>query len=170
MWPPGHLAVAYLLTTAQQRRGTDEAVAAAAVGSQAPDLVDKPLAWYFGLVSGRTVAHSLLFVVPVVAVALLLASRLGHDPAGIGLAIGLVSHVVADAVPAFWDSTAGIWFLLWPIRSATPYDQPFPGVIELLVTAAGDPYLLFEIGVFTLAVVSWRREGYPGSAFLPRVE
>jgi hypothetical protein len=56
MWPPGHLAVAYLLVSWGRRIRGDSPVTAGtmlalAVASQLPDLLDKPLAWVFALPS-----------------------------------------------------------------------------------------------------------------------
>lgn len=167
MWPPGHLAVAYLLVRLNARVRGDGSVTAGtmlalALGSQLPDLIDKPLAWALALPSGRTLGHSLLFVITGAVVCSLLASRFDRAELGTAVWIGVFSHVAGDAVPVLWNSNAGLSFLLWPIVSTTPYDEPFPGLWELVVNSASEPYLLFEIALVVVALLFWHRDGYPG--------
>ena len=65
MWPWGHLAVGYLVYSGLSRWRFGRlpgsvATLAVALGTQLPDLVDKPLAWTVNvLASGRSLAHSL---------------------------------------------------------------------------------------------------------------
>lgn len=166
MWPPGHLAVAYLLVSWGRRVRGDGPVSAQvvvlAVGSQLPDLLDKPLAWVFALPSGRTLGHSILFAVPLAVCCVLVSRRLDRPALGTAASVGVLSHVVADAVPALWNPDAGLSFLLWPLVSTTPYDEPFPGLWELVIDSASDPYVLFEIALVAAALVYWRHDGYPG--------
>jgi membrane-bound metal-dependent hydrolase YbcI (DUF457 family) len=167
MWPPGHLAVAYLLLSWNRWVRGDSAVTAGTmlalgVGSQLPDLFDKPLAWAFALPSGRTFGHSLLFVLPLTVVCFLLARRSDQPELGTAASVGLLSHVAVDAVPALWDPRTSLTFLLWPLVSTTPYDEPFPGLPELVIDSASDPYLLFEIALVVVALLFWHRDGYPG--------
>ena len=60
MWPWGHLALGYLLHSplARARFGrppTDRATLLLVIGTQLPDLVDKPLAWWLGVLpAGRS--------------------------------------------------------------------------------------------------------------------
>ena len=71
MWPIGHIGIAYLLYAAATRLRFDEIptpgpTVALLVGALFPDLVDKPLAWYLNVLpTGRTLAHSLLVLVPL---------------------------------------------------------------------------------------------------------
>lgn len=58
MLPLGHLAFAYLWYVAYAAVGTHRLPARLAVGSQFPDLVDKPLAYLGVLTYGRSLAHS----------------------------------------------------------------------------------------------------------------
>jgi membrane-bound metal-dependent hydrolase YbcI (DUF457 family) len=135
---------------------------ALAVGSQLPDLLDKPLAWAFALPSGRTLGHSLLFVLPLALVCFLLARRFDRAELGTAASVGLLSHVAVDAVPALWDSKISLTFLVWPLISTTPYDEPFPGLWVLVTDSASDPYLIFEIALVVVALLFWHRDKYPG--------
>jgi len=71
MWPWGHLAVGYVAFSVfvrfrLGRQPSGHAALALAVATQLPDLIDKPLAWQFGLLSsGISVAHSILVGVPL---------------------------------------------------------------------------------------------------------
>jgi len=170
MFPPGHLALAYLVTSLLARvsgeRVTPGVAAAAVLGSGVPDLIDKPLAWLFGLRAGRTLGHSLLFVFSLGLVAAVVARRAERPRAGVSFGIGLGSHLLADAAPALWRGDRTGSFLLWPFETTTPYDEPYPGLDALIATVASDPSLLVELGLVVVAAVFWRCDGYPGLAAL----
>jgi len=122
MWPWGHLAVAYLLYTVITHRRfgrPPRAVPAIALafGSQTPDLIDKPLAWNFGILpGGRTLAHSLFVVALLVPVVLLVADRLEGRAIGVAFLIGYCSHLLADVPPRVLSGEfAHAAYLLWPV-------------------------------------------------------
>ena len=168
MWPLGHVAIGFLaylaVHRARNREDIDEiAVLLAVIGSLAPDIIDKPLAWHLGVLpTGRTLAHSLLVIVPVCLVAYVLASRSGHPEWGVGLTVGALSHLIVDALPVLWDPEASGSFLLWPVWSVEEYQDGAPTVTALLVEQLGDPYFLIEFPLFAIAVVCWYRLGMPG--------
>ena len=173
MWPLGHAAVAYLCYTALQRaREVPQyglAVVLLAVGSQFPDLIDKPLSWRLGLLpTGRSLAHSLVILVPVVVLVSLVAARYDRAEYGIAFSVGALSHVLADSLPVLWGD-AEIAYLLWPLFAVEPYPSGPPTVVGLLVESLGNPYFLFEFALAGLAVGLWRREGYPGLGALRRL-
>lgn len=173
MWPIGHVAIAYLLYSASTRLRFDAPPAAVAafvlaVGSVFPDLVDKPLAWYLGVLpTGRTLAHSMLFLVPVVAIVYLWTRRRGVEEYGIAFGLGAISHSLVDAAPVLWNSDAGAGFLLWPVVSISGYESGAPTLLGLLMSSLTDPYFLSEFVFFAGAVVLWRADGYPGLTLLP---
>ncbi|WP_306059259.1 metal-dependent hydrolase [Natronococcus wangiae] len=166
MWPLGHAAVGYLCYTlaARTRFGRppgEIAVLVLLLGTQFPDLVDKPLGWYLGVLpTGRTLAHSLLLLVPLSIGAVLLARRYGR-PYGPAFALGALSHVLVDVLPALWGA-ADPNILLWPVLPIELYESGAPSVIELFLESFGDPYVLLEFVLAALALVYWRRDGYPG--------
>jgi membrane-bound metal-dependent hydrolase YbcI (DUF457 family) len=167
MWPLGHAAVGYLCYLLATRTRFDRppgefAVLALLVGTQFPDLVDKPLAWYLGVIpTGRTLAHSLLFLIPVAVGVYLLARRYGRPEYGFAFGLGALSHTLVDALPAVWGGTdAG--FLLWPAIPVEEYESGAPTVTALLMDSLGDPYFLLEFVLAAIALVAWRRDGYPG--------
>ncbi|MXV60994.1 metal-dependent hydrolase [Natronorubrum sp. JWXQ-INN-674] len=168
MWPLGHAAVAYLCYTVATRARFDAPPAHIPVlvlvfGSQFPDLVDKPLAWYLGVIpTGRTLAHSLLVLAPLSIAVYALASRYGRSEYGIAFAIGALSHSLVDALPALWGDTASAEHLLWPVTPVEPYETGAPSVLQLFQDSLGDPYFLSEFVLAAIAFVLWRRDGYPG--------
>jgi|AntDeeMetagen192_2_1112575.scaffolds.fasta_scaffold03021_4 membrane-bound metal-dependent hydrolase YbcI (DUF457 family) len=174
MWPWGHFAVAYLSYVAIVRmRGGEQRLwplVAVAFGSQLPDLVDKPLAWTFAVLpSGRSLMHSLFAALVVVAVAYWVARRIQREEIAVALGVGTVSHSLSDLGPDVvfgllqgqWAQLEWTTYLLWPLLSVPPYpsDNSF---LEHFLAFTLDPYVLFQFGLFVVAVVVWLRSGAPG--------
>lgn len=171
MWPWGHAALGYLLyrlgLAATDRRPTGPAVLALAVGTQFPDLVDKPLAWTLGVLpSGRSLAHSLFAVAVLAAAALYLARRFDRGREARAFVVGHLSHLLGDAlVPLVELDATFLTFLVWPLYPPPPYasDSSFVAhVADLSLT----PLLAFEFLLTALALAVWARDGYPGLATL----
>ena len=179
MWPWGHFAVAYLCYVSVMRLRNHEgqtvgALVAVAVGSQFPDLIDKPLAWSFGVVpSGRSFAHSLLTAALVLAVGYGLAARFDRSDILVAFGIGYLSHLITDLGP---DTVVGLlqgdlsqltWttYLLWPLLPAPPYlnDSSFG---EHFAGLAFEPYMIVQFLLFGAALLVWFRSGAPGSTDL----
>ena len=91
--------------------------------------MDKPLAWYLGVIpTGRSLAHSLVLLVPLSIGIYLLARRYGRTEYGVAFAIGALSHTLVDALPAVWGGTNPS-FLLWPLLSVESYESGAPTVL-----------------------------------------
>lgn len=167
MWPLGHAAVAYLCYSVLSRTRAKPVGGFATIvllfGSQFPDLVDKPLAWYVGVLpTGRTLAHSFVVIGPLVVAVYLLAARYGRSEYGIAFGVGAVSHLLMDALPALWGETSAS-FLLWPILPVEGYGSSgSPTVVGLLVESLSEPYFLSEFVFAAIALLLWRQDGYPG--------
>jgi hypothetical protein len=175
MWPWGHLAVAYLAYVAYTRfdptrRQTAATLTALAVGSQFPDLVDKPLAWTFGVLpSGRSLAHSVLTLLVLAVVLHRLAVRYRRTDLSGAFTVGAFAHTLTDMSPTAvagvlgGDLTQVQWlrFLVWPLRPPPPYanDTSF---VEQFASLSVEPYVLFQFGLFGLAVAVWLAHGAPG--------
>ncbi|AGB14830.1 putative membrane-bound metal-dependent hydrolase (DUF457) [Halovivax ruber XH-70] len=167
MWPLGHAAVAYLCYTLSRRGRALQPPAAAPVvavlvGSQVPDLLDKPLSWYLGMLpTGRSLGHSFLFLVPLAIGALLLARHVGRREVGFAFVLGMLSHPIMDIVPVLWRETS-VGMLLWPVTAVEPYEEGAPTIADLLAGSLGDPYFLLEFVLAAIALVLWHGHGQPG--------
>jgi hypothetical protein len=164
MWPWGHAAVAYLLYSLGLRTFRDRSprtVPALAVvfGAVVADLVDKPLAWSVSVLpTGRSLAHSLLFIVPVVAV-LWWLFREQHAATVAAFGTGWVSHPIADGVGV--SDPAYFGYMLWPLTTTPPYStaQSFGAHFANIDLT---PLFLAQIVLVVCAVVLWSFDGYPG--------
>lgn len=177
MWPWEHLAFGYLWY-ALGRRAIDSpppsnaAAVALSFGTQFPDLVDKPLAWGFGILpSGVSLAHSILFAIPLGIVVVLVAAWRGHRSVGVGFVVGHLSHIAGDGLyPLVVTGSVSPGYMLWPLVPTTDDQGPFFGTVSelwaafvgFLATPRGQLYLSMEV-VFLLGVlVLWLWEGSPG--------
>lgn len=168
MWPWGHLAVGYLvysLWLGREGRSPDAiAVLLLGLGTQLPDLVDKPLAWELGVLeAGRSLGHSVLIGVVVLGVLYRVAGpRIGRDRVT-AFGVGYLSHAVAD-LPAS-DLVAGEFatsaYLVWPLRSVPP-EEIDRSIIEYLLAFQPGPFDYLQGVLVLLAVVRWYQDGRPG--------
>lgn len=179
MWPWEHLAVAYIaVSLAARARGyrVDRGIAGAVLlGSQVPDLVDKPLAWAFGVLpSGTTLAHSVFVAVPSCVVVWVVCRRYGRAPIGLAFAAAYLLHLPGDVLYA--TTTVGeppyIGAVLWPLVPRAPGDAPTGLAAEtlrhltryrhFLADPAAGRYLVFETVLLVSALVLWVHDGRPG--------
>lgn len=162
MWPMGHLGVAYCLYTLGVRLRADSPPArgpslALVVGSQLPDLVDKPLAWGFDLLpTGRTLAHSLLVLVPLCLAVTAYAYSRDQTESAVGFSVGILSHPFIDALPVLWRPERSPDFLLWPSLPVEPPEGSL-SVVGLFLDSLSKPYFWSQLVVFGIAVVLWTR-------------
>jgi len=168
MWPWGHLAVGYLVYSLLSRtdwQGPLRAspVLALVVGTQFPDLVDKPLAWTFGLLpNGRSLTHSLLTAVLLIALLRTLSKRRDRVPLVFAFSIGYLSHLGSDALyPIVTSEYASLRFLAWPLVPAIEYstDQSFIAHFQSIEITS---FFAFELGLVLVAIVLWLYDGAPG--------
>ncbi|WP_276272974.1 metal-dependent hydrolase [Haloarcula litorea] len=174
MWPWGHAAVGYLVYSlgvrAAGRTPRDRPVLALAVGTQFPDLVDKPLGWTLGVLpGGRSLAHSLLTLAVVGVVLAALVRRLGGRDVAVSFVVGAVSHTLADGVSAVVAGEYGLLtYLLWPVLAMPEYSTE-PSFAAHLATLGLDGAMAAELALVGLAVVSWQLDGRPGLGALRAV-
>ena len=158
MFPAAHFAVAVLPVVAyvvarDRRLPSPRLVGVVFVGSQLPDLIDKPLAHQFGLIpSGRMFMHSLPVAVPFVLIVGLYASKTGRRRLGLAFAFAHLSHLVADNYKAVLRANPQFPAdLLWPF--APPVSRPltpeWAGVGGVYVTA----WTLFSAVVCSIVLV-----------------
>ncbi|TMT85760.1 metal-dependent hydrolase [Haloterrigena sp. H1] len=180
MWPWEHLAFAYALYSVTRNVGfrtspSARETIAVAVGSQFPDLVDKPLGWTFGFAeSGYSIGHS-IFVAPAVClVAYAVAARWGNRALAGAFSLAYLSHPIGDMLShLFRDGTVDSRIVLWPI--ASPPATDYGGFLDhLILYLARYVYHLLAGGVtpqivvqslLGLAVVAlWLSDGAPPAA------
>jgi len=182
MWPWEHLAVGYLALTAERRarRGRPPGEAEAlvlAVGTQAPDLVDKPLAWTFDVLpGGLSLAHSALVAGPVLLVVLAVGRRLDRGTLAGAFALGYVSHLAGDVfAPVLYGRPPAASAVLWPLVAGP--SPPRRGLLDNVryyldsywqVVSSPRGWVTLAAGVATVvvALAIWRRDGYPGLGVL----
>ena len=174
MWPWGHLAVGYLLYTAFVRVRTGRPPSGptallVAFGTQFPDLVDKPLAWWLGVLPhGRTGAHSLLTVAIVVTVVHALARRRDATDLTIAFSFGYATHPFADALLTLVQGhTEYVAYLLWPLFELPRYETS-----AIVLASAGEleltVYAVAQLGLALVAFAVWVQDGNPGLDTLRR--
>ena len=168
MWHWGHAAVGYLccslwLRTRHGRRPPATVVLALALGTQFPDLVDKPLGWTFGVLpSGRAGAHSLLVAVPLLAVLWWRLDGATGRRLRAGFALGYLTHLAGDGLyPLIAGEFADLAFLFWPALALPAYDES-SGILAHFLAADITPTLLAEGGLFLAATALWVADGWPG--------
>ncbi|SFC19456.1 LexA-binding, inner membrane-associated putative hydrolase [Halobiforma haloterrestris] len=130
MWPWEHLLVAYglysLTTNVLLRRSPSAGeTIAVVVASQLPDLVDKPLAWTYGVTeTGYAIGHS-AFVAPLACLATLVAAdRYGDRVLAGAFSLAYGSHLVTDVFnPMRSGRPPEPRVLLWPLASPPTGDH-----------------------------------------------
>jgi len=167
MWPWGHAAAGYLVLSLWWRHADEPpsgvGAIAVGVGTLAPDIVDKPLAWTADLLpNGRSLSHSALTAALVCALLWVVIDD-GQKRRAVGaFAIGYWSHLATDAVGpvVYWD-LGRLAYLGYPLVPAPP-KGPSAGFLAQLRTLGSSPLLVLELGLVVLALVAWHRDGYPG--------
>jgi len=170
MLPWGHLAVGYLVYSlgVRLRHGVPPegpAVIALAVGTQLPDLIDKPLAWTFEILpSGRSLGHSLLFVVLLGVIVWTVGKRYNRRSAAGAFLVGYLSHMVVDVLPAV---RAGQWeivgALLWPLLPVYEYPgEQGRGIVEFLLALDLTTLPLMGVVASVFMMGLWMFDGLPG--------
>lgn len=175
MWPWGHAAAGYLLYTLWSRRRfyrppAAGATLALAIGTQFPDLVDKPLAWTFGISpSGRAGAHSLLITVPILALLWVGLPNRHRRPLWGAFAAGYLVHLSTDALyPVLYGELSTLAFFLWPVTSLTGLSES-QSILTHFLTMEFTSTLALEIALSVAATVVWVADGLPGLWLLGRL-
>lgn len=177
MWPWEHAAVGYLAYSLichtyyrESPGGLDAFVVLFA--SVLPDLIDKPLAYQFGVFdTGYALGHSIFFAIPLATVVGIGTRRLGRPRAGIAFATGYLLHLPGDVVPHYLRGSERFDRVLWPLaetRGTTGTD----GLADFTwlyftdywaALTAGDPptYLLVQTGMVVCTLFLWLYDGAP---------
>lgn len=188
MWPWGHLALGYLCYAGYRglwswKTPSGWPVILLAFGTQFPDLIDKPLAYWLAILpEGRSLTHSLLIAVPLCLAIYLLARRYQQGELGMGFAIGWGSHLIGDAVnPVMKGSYHEVTFLVWPLLPIPDYEASdflFHAqklLVELInlnsqrLMSPGDEPFILQIWLSILVFVLWVAQGMPPAGMFRRL-
>lgn len=168
----GYIACSLFLHVAFRRAPAGVEAVAVAIAAITPDLIDKPLAWEYGVFpSGYALGHSVFFAGTIAAVSVALAHRLGRGPIGWAAAIGYASHLFGDLLPRYIrDGELLVERFLWPVHVVKgPTHQ---GLVDGFMGATveyvadlgqlnGSPYMRFVIGLTAFGLVLWIIDGMP---------
>jgi hypothetical protein len=190
VFPWGHIAVGYLcyslLSHLRGRTPTGVSTVALVVGTQFPDLVDKPLSWSLDLLPAGVFAHTVFVAVPVAVLVLVAARRFGRTELGVAFAVGYLSHLPTDVLPSVvFSDDPSYWFLFWPVLArpaetdvSNPVVGPGAGAglvenatyyfhdyLTEIVSLQGIVYLVVFAGIFAL----WLSDGHPGTGVIGRI-
>ena len=180
MWPWEHLAFAYVLyslysNVIRRKSPSGREAIAVVIGSQLPDIVDKPLAWTFAVTeTGYSIGHS-IFVAPVVCLlAYALASRRGERVLAGAFSIAYLSHLVADVInPWLMGRSLEPRVVLWPIASPPANDHGgllehfavyFLRYVRVLLEGGLTTQATFQLGMATAVLALWLYDGAPIAA------
>lgn len=186
MMPWGHLAVGYLVYTMLIRvRGhrapTGVPTLALAFATQLPDLVDKPLNWWFSIFDGRGISHSLFTVTALCALVFFIARAYDQDELPVAFSIGMYTHLLGDAGSALLSGQFDrATFLVWPLLPAPTYPKDsladhLDAWLAFLRMAPNAPveFLTSRFGFqILLSIVLfgiWASDGFPGVGTLWRL-
>ena len=178
MWPWEHAIVAYLAYSlcchAVYRDSPGGLEAFAAVfASVLPDLVDKPLAWEFGVFEGGyALGHSVFFVVPLAIAVGLVARSAGRPRAGLAFGLGYLLHLPGDVVHA--AVREDVWqpeLMLWPVVVIRDHGQSggfvdrflrfFAEYRQELLAGELSIYVRLQLALAVFAALLWLYDGAP---------
>ncbi|ELY49394.1 metal-dependent hydrolase [Natronorubrum sulfidifaciens] len=178
MWPWEHAIVGYLAYSLFSRlyyreSPTGLAAFAAVFASVLPDLIDKPLAWEFGVFqTGYALGHSVFFAIPLAIGVGLVARAVGRTPAGIAFGIGYLLHLPSDVLDGYLRGGAyHPELMFWPVETVGAHDhgqgflEQFTRLFSQYQQAllAGDlsTYVWLQLGLATVAAIVWIADGAP---------
>jgi len=140
------------LAAAQLFRRWNPDLALVALGSLLPDIIDKPLGYLvFGTPAmGRTIAHTLIFLICLATIAILFNSRGLYSLSG-----GVLAHLILDSM---WNSPDT---LFWPLLGRFPIvtHMETADYLAMLMHALYNPYVAVPecLGLAYLIYFCWSK-------------
>lgn len=181
MEPVVHLAFGYLVYSLATRLWTGgppsgDSVVVLAFATQFPDAVDKPLNWWFDILDGRGIGHSVLTTALLCVGLYVLSRRSGRERLSGAFAVGVGTHLVYDARAALGHGaiSESAPYLLWPLVPAPTYpkdsltdhlDQAIVvarAFVRELPAALLSQGFLRPLGVLLCVFALWVSDGRPG--------
>ncbi|MFP8954024.1 metal-dependent hydrolase [Natrialbaceae archaeon A-arb3/5] len=178
MWPWEHAIVGYLAYSLfshlyYRRSPTGLEAFSAVFASVLPDLIDKPLAWEFGVFDvGYALGHSIFFAVPLSILVGLLASRVGRTGAGIAFGLGYLLHLPADVLDGYLrGGRVRTELMLWPVETldspgertgfVDEFTRIFGAYQQDLLAGDLSTYMWAQLGLAGLVFLLWLYDGAP---------
>ncbi|WP_049923559.1 metal-dependent hydrolase [Halopiger djelfimassiliensis] len=178
MWPWEHAVVGYLVYSLCCRlvyRESPTGLEALVVGiaSVLPDVVDKPLAWEFGVFDGGyALAHSVFVAVPLTAAVGVVARSRGRPRAGIAFGIGYLLHPPADVLYNYVsEGQAYPELMLWPVATvdaaaaspgfADEFARLFGRYQRQVLAGELSAYMRVQLALAVGTVLLWLVDGAP---------
>jgi hypothetical protein len=151
------------------------------LGTQFPDLVDKPASFFFNFGDGRALGHSLLFLVPLCLGVLLFTRRSRRTETGIAFTVGTLMHLPGDSWREISSPNPEFpTYLLFPLFPAPQYPsvnvvdriQQIRFELRLIVRypprAWIDEPFVMQLVLGVCCGVLWAVDGFPGLSELWR--
>ncbi|QSW98883.1 metal-dependent hydrolase [Haloterrigena alkaliphila] len=178
MWPWEHAIVGYLvyslLCHAVYRDSPGGLEAFAVVfASVLPDLIDKPLAWQFGVFdAGYAVGHSIFFAITLSTVVGVVARSANRPRSALAFSLGYLVHLPGDVVDSYVREDVFLpELVLWPIVTLDAGDANTGFLANFLYyfgryrseLLAGDlpTYVWLQLGLTGFAALLWLYDGAP---------
>lgn len=178
MWPWEHAIVGYLaysMVCHLYYRASPGGLEALAVvfASVLPDLIDKPLAWEYGVFeTGYALGHSIFFAVPLAIVVGLFARSRGRTRTGIAFGVGYLLHLPADVLDTYLrGGRLDFDIVLWPLTASEGHYHDsgfldrfvhyFSGYQQELLAGELTTYRWTQLGLATTALLLWLYDGAP---------
>ncbi|WP_408958627.1 metal-dependent hydrolase [Natrinema sp. 74] len=178
MWPWEHAIVGYLAYSVCCHlvfRDSPSGLEAFTVvlASTLPDLIDKPLAWEFGVFdAGYAIGHSVFFLVPLSITVGTVTAMAGRPRTGLAFTVGSLLHPPADLLYSYVSQgIVQFELMLWPVETVAGR-PPSRGFLESFETLfgrylstllAGDvsTYVWTQFGLAAFAFSLWLYDGAP---------
>ena len=168
MWPWGHAAVGYLVYHVYCRyhrgeRPQELPVVVLALGTQYPDLIDKPLAWTLDILpNGRSLGHSLFVVGVALTIVWYVASHFERESLATAFSTGVLTHLFGDALyPLVQGEFYYIGFLAWPLIPPVEYAGT-QSILSHFRSIEPTSTVVFEFVLVLIAAVIWYWDRMPG--------
>lgn len=178
MWPWEHAIMGYVVYSlfsrlVYQDSPTGLESVAVVFASVLPDLIDKPLAWEFGVFdAGYAIGHSIFFAVLLSIAVGLVARSVGRPRTGLAFALGYILHLPADVLDAY--VRGGVFqpeLMLWPVETVSDsghehgfvdqFLQLFAQYQTELLAGELSTYIWIQLGLTTFASLLWLYDGAP---------
>lgn len=159
----GYLLYSVFVHLGFRRRPGGRAAVAVALGSQFPDLVDKPLAWTLAVLpNGRSLTHSLLVALVILTVLQIAFRSRGSGEIATAFGVGYLSHLFTDALyPALAGEYSKLLFLAWPAVPPVEYETE-QSIAAHLSELTLDSLVAGELALGGIVFLLWLADGAPG--------